>query len=63
MTVSECNYRQVCPSWPDPRVVERDDGLYQIGLHDDAAGPFESRKFAETVAAKGEGRRHALATS
>jgi hypothetical protein len=42
-------------------VVERDDGLFQIGWHDDAAGPFENRQFAESVAV-GEGR-HALATS
>jgi hypothetical protein len=33
-------------------VVQRDDGFFQIGLHDDAAGPFESRRFAEMVAAK-----------
>lgn len=29
-------------------VVEREDGLFQIGWHD--AGPFESRRFAESVA-------------
>jgi hypothetical protein len=35
----------------NPRlVVEREDGLFQIGWHDDAAGPFESRAFAESVA-------------
>jgi hypothetical protein len=26
-------------------VVERDDGLFQIGLDDDAAGPFPGRTF------------------
>jgi hypothetical protein len=33
-------------------VVQRDDGRYQIGLHDGAPGPFESRAFAAAVAAK-----------
>jgi hypothetical protein len=47
---------------PDTLVVQRDDGSFAIGWHDGAAGPFESRRFAEAVAAKGEGRR-ALATS
>jgi hypothetical protein len=32
------------------QVFQRDDGLYQIGLTDDAPGPFESRMFAEAVA-------------
>jgi hypothetical protein len=36
-------------------VVERDDGRYQIGLDDDAPGPFESRRFAESVAITGSG--------
>jgi hypothetical protein len=36
---------------PDPReIVERDDGLWSIGWHDDASGPFETRGFAEAVA-------------
>jgi hypothetical protein len=35
-------------------IVERDDGLYQIGLDDDALGPFPTRSFAEAVA--GEAR-------
>jgi hypothetical protein len=35
-----------------PLIIERDDGRYQIGLNDDAAGPFESRLFAEAVAAR-----------
>jgi hypothetical protein len=43
-------------------VIERDDGRFQIGFSDDAAGPFESRRFAESVATK-EGQRHALATA
>ena len=36
--------------------------MFALGWHDEAAGPFESRRFAEAVAARGEGRRHALAT-
>ena len=31
-------------------IVERDDGQFQIGLGDNAPGPFPSRKFAEMVA-------------
>jgi hypothetical protein len=34
---------------PLPIVVERDDGLWSIGWHDDAPGPFPSRRFAEQV--------------
>jgi hypothetical protein len=30
-------------------IVQRADGFWSIGLHDDAAGPFESRRFAEQV--------------
>ena len=37
---------------PDDAIVQRDDGLWSLGWHDDAAGPFESRAFAEAVAAK-----------
>jgi hypothetical protein len=37
---------------PPPLIVERDDGRYQLGLDDDAPGPFESRRFAESVAAR-----------
>jgi hypothetical protein len=33
-------------------IVERDDGMFAIGWHDDADGPFESRRFAESVAAR-----------
>jgi hypothetical protein len=47
---------------PDEQVVQRDDGLWSIGWADGAAGPFETRGFAEAVAAQGEGR-HASATS
>jgi hypothetical protein len=32
-------------------VVERDDGLFQIGLDDDAARPFPSRTFAVAAVA------------
>jgi hypothetical protein len=34
-----------------PLVFERDDGLFAIGWHDNAAGPFQSRLHAESVAA------------
>jgi hypothetical protein len=30
-------------------IFERDDGQFQIGLADDAPGPFESRAFALAV--------------
>jgi hypothetical protein len=33
-------------------VIQRDDGQYQIGFDDSAPGPFESRQFAESVAAR-----------
>jgi len=36
----------------DSIVVETDDGLFQIGLDDDAAGPFPSSTFAAAVAAQ-----------
>jgi hypothetical protein len=39
-------------------IIERDDGRYQIGLHDDAPGPFPSRRFAEAVAIREA--RHAI---
>jgi hypothetical protein len=38
---------------PDKAIVQRDDGLFAVGWQDDAAGPFESRRFAEAVAAQG----------
>jgi hypothetical protein len=31
-------------------IVQRDDGLWQIGVNDDGLGPFESREFALSVA-------------
>jgi hypothetical protein len=31
-------------------IVQRDDGMWSIGLTDDAPGPFETRSFAEAVA-------------
>jgi hypothetical protein len=38
------------PSIPSPPiVVERDDGMWSLGWHDDAAGPFPTRNFAEAV--------------
>jgi hypothetical protein len=33
-------------------IVQRDDGMWSIGWHDDAPGPFESRRFAEAVGAR-----------
>ena len=33
-------------------IVERDDGLFEIGLCPDAPGPFETRAIAEAVAAQ-----------
>jgi len=35
-----------------PLICERDDGQYQIGIGDAAAGPFPTRAFAESVAAQ-----------
>lgn len=37
---------------PRPEIVERDDGRYALGWHDDAPGPFASRQHAEAVLAK-----------
>jgi hypothetical protein len=37
---------------PDSIVVERDDGLFQLGLCPDAAGPFRTRQHATAVARK-----------
>jgi hypothetical protein len=34
-------------------IVERDDGLFEIGFGDNAAGPFETRTFAAAVASRG----------
>jgi hypothetical protein len=39
------------------QIVERDDGRYQIGLDDEAPGPFASRAFAMAVAADQETRQ------
>jgi hypothetical protein len=40
--------KQVRGAFP-PLIVERDDGRFQIGLHDDAPGPFPTRSFAQSV--------------
>ena len=38
---------------PQPiTVIERDDGMFQIGFADDAPGPFSTRQFAAAVAAQ-----------
>jgi hypothetical protein len=42
-----------------PIVVERDDGKFAIGFHDDADGPFQSRRHAEEVLRLGT-RHHDL---
>jgi hypothetical protein len=40
------------PLVPAPDIIQRDhDGLFQIGIGDDAPGPFESLPFALAVAA------------
>jgi hypothetical protein len=33
-------------------IIERDDGMFSIGWADDSPGPFESRAFAQAVAAR-----------
>jgi hypothetical protein len=33
-------------------VVERDDGMWSLGWHDDTPGPFPTRRFAEAIAAQ-----------
>ena len=33
-------------------IYQRDDGLFAIGLVDDAPGPFETREFALSVAGR-----------
>ena len=44
---------------PIHNIIERDDGQFQIGLHDDAVlGPFPSRRFAEVVARQRLKPRH-----
>ncbi len=35
-----------------PLIVQRDDGMFEIGTGIDPAGPFPSRAFAESVAAR-----------
>jgi len=42
-------------------IVERDDGKFAIGLEDDAPG-FESRRFAEAIAAQEPRRRPAVSS-
>jgi hypothetical protein len=32
-------------------IVQRDDGFFQLGIGDDAPGPFETYTFASAVAA------------
>jgi hypothetical protein len=45
--------QRVSPETPKHfSIVQRDDGLFQIGLADLAPGPFVTRKFAESVAAQ-----------
>jgi hypothetical protein len=35
---------------PPRQIIQRDDGMWSIGLGDDAPGPFETRRHAEAVA-------------
>jgi hypothetical protein len=37
---------------PSLMPVQREDGMYQLGWHDDAAGPFPTRNFAIAVIGK-----------
>lgn len=37
---------------PARDVVQRDDGLWSLGIGEDAPGPFETRSFAEAVAVR-----------
>ena len=50
------------PPFIPPLIVERDDGMWSIGFHDDAGGPFPSRLFAVAVLAQ-EARRARVAVS
>jgi hypothetical protein len=43
------------PTVADFHVVQRDDGRYQIGIADDAPGPFETREFARAVVDQQQG--------
>jgi hypothetical protein len=47
MTVSDITTAPI-----PPLIVEREDGLFQVGWHDDAPGPFETMQFAQAVAAE-----------
>ena len=40
----------------DVVIAQRDDGQFQIGISDDAPGPFPSRRFACAVAQRAEAR-------
>lgn len=33
-----------------PEIVQRDDGAWTLGWHDEAPGPFETREHAQAVA-------------
>jgi hypothetical protein len=41
--------RAVAVSAEPADIVQRDDGMFALGWHDDADGPFPSRNFAEAV--------------
>ena len=51
------------PSRRPAPTLSRDDGLFQIGLDDDAAGPFPSRPFAAAVAARTRRGQNAVPTT
>jgi hypothetical protein len=35
-----------------PLICQRDDGMFALGWHDDAPGPFASRQHAEAASAR-----------
>jgi hypothetical protein len=50
---------------PDGLIVQRDDGMWGLGWHDDAPGPFETRQHAAEMrkAALAGGPKVAKSTS
>ncbi len=49
---AHCAVTAISRAGSPPQIIQRDDGMFQIGLADDAPGPFESRRFAESVATR-----------
>jgi hypothetical protein len=50
------NTKQPGDLTPRDPIVQRDDGLWAIGIADDAPGPFASRAHAESVASQSAAR-------